>query len=93
MTRRIIVVGDGGSHAGARVISGSPRSSIDGRAVARKGDSVDCPQRYPGGRPHGVNPIVEGTDKYLIDGIPVALEGHRTECGCVLVGTVNRYVG
>ncbi|MBP7566887.1 MAG: PAAR domain-containing protein [Burkholderiaceae bacterium] len=88
MTRRIIVVGDGGSHAGARVISGSPHDTIEGRAVARKGDLVDCPQRYPGGKPHGINRIVEGSLNDLLDGVPLALEGHRTECGCVLVGSV-----
>lgn len=92
MRRRLIVVGDGGDHAGARVISGASRYQIDGRAIARQGDRVDCPQRYPDGAPHGVNRIVEGTHKYLIEGQPAALEGHRSECGCVLIGSANRFV-
>lgn len=93
MSRRIIVVGDSGSHAGSRVISGSPNDSIDGRAIARKGDLVSCPQTYPGGRPHGENRIVGGADEYTLDGTPVALEGHSTECGCVLIGSLPHTIG
>lgn len=93
MSRRIILVGDGGSHAGARVISGSPNRSVNGRAIARRGDQIDCPQKCPDGTPHGVNPIVEGTEQYLVDGVPAALDGHHTACGCTLVGSVNTFVG
>lgn len=92
MPRKIIVQGDTTSHGGT-VISGSGKHSIDGRPIARKGDKVDCPKRYPDGSPHGVNAIIEGDDGYTLDGIPVALEGHRTECGCTLIGTVSATVG
>ncbi|QDL54691.1 PAAR domain-containing protein [Rhodoferax aquaticus] len=87
MARTIIVVGDPTSHGGT-VVSGSPTRFIMGKAIARMGDNVDCPKTYPGGAPHGVNPIVEGESSCLIDGIPVALEGHATACGCTLIGTV-----
>ncbi|MDH4449180.1 MAG: PAAR domain-containing protein [Rhodoferax sp.] len=87
MSRKIIVVGDLTSHGGT-VISGSTTRIINGKGIARKGDKVSCPQTYPGGAPHGVNPIVEGDASHLVDGIPVALEGHTTACGCRLIGTV-----
>jgi DNA-binding Xre family transcriptional regulator len=52
------------------------------KAIARLGDQVNCPKKG-----HGVNAIVEGDASMLINGIPVALEGHKTACGCSLQGT------
>lgn len=92
MGKKIIVVGDPTSHGGV-VISGSSLSKINGKGIARKGDQVSCPLLYPDKRPHGVNNIVEGDDSYMIDGIPAALEGHKSECGCALIGTVDSSVG
>ncbi len=83
MGRKIIVVGDPTDHGG-QVISGSPTQQINGKAIARLGDQVDCPQKG-----HGVNAIVEGDASMLINGIPVALDGHKTACGCRLVGSVS----
>ena len=88
MTRRIILVGDPTDHGGT-VISGSTSHTIDGKAIARLGDLVNCPMKYPDGSPHGINPIVEGEAGLSLDGIPVALEGHRTACGCSLIGTTS----
>lgn len=85
MARKIIVLGDPTSHGGC-VISGSKAHTIGGKAIARKGDQVDCPL-------HGVNEIIEGEDKMPIGGIPVALEGHKTVCGCHLIGTSNATYG
>jgi uncharacterized Zn-binding protein involved in type VI secretion len=82
------VVGDPTDHGGV-VISGSPRQRIGQKPIARLGDQVNCPQKYPNLAPHGVNAIVEGDPTLLIDGIPVALEGHKTACGCSLIGTVS----
>ncbi len=90
--RKIIVVGDPTSHGG-KVISGSPVHSIGGKAIARKGDKVDCPAQYPNGSPHGVNEIIEGEASMPIDGIAVALEGHKTVCGCSLIGTSTATCG
>jgi uncharacterized Zn-binding protein involved in type VI secretion len=83
-----IVVGDKNS-SGGTVIAGSARHSIMGKGIARLGDKVDCPARYPGGRPHGVNPIIQGDNSYLIDGIPVALHGYKSACGCSLIGSMG----
>ena len=46
-------------------------------------DRVDCPLNG-----HGINAIVEGDAGFLFNGIPVALEGHKSECGCSLIGSV-----
>ena len=92
MSKAIIILGDATSHGGV-VISASTTRSIGGKGIARKGDNVSCPLKYPNKKPHGVNAIVEGDDSYLIDGIPVALHGHATECGCTLIGSSTASVG
>ena len=92
MSLKIIVVGDATSHGGC-VISGSPTHTIGGRAVARLFDQVDCPQHYPDGRPHGVNKIIEAHSTVTVGGQPVVLEGHRSECGCTLIGSASARVG
>lgn len=83
MARKIIVLGDSTDHGG-KVIGGSPTQAIDGKPIARLGDMVSCPRKG-----HGVNPIVEGDADYLVNGIPVALDGHKTACGCALIGSVS----
>jgi len=85
MSKKIILVGDSTSHGGS-VISGSSTHTISGKAIARQGDLVSCPK-------HGDNKIIEGEANYLIDGIPVGLDGHSTECGAVLIGSTSAYVG
>jgi uncharacterized Zn-binding protein involved in type VI secretion len=80
--RGVIRLNDPTSHGG-KVVSAAPNSSVMGGAVARKGDRCTCP--IPG---HGMCEIVEGDSKLLIDGVPVAFEGHKTSCGAVLISTV-----
>lgn len=87
MSLKIITVEDKTDHGG-KVISGSPNHDIRGRAIARLGDKVECPQFYPGGKPHGVNKIITAHLMLTIDGVPVAVEGCVTECGCKLIGSV-----
>jgi uncharacterized Zn-binding protein involved in type VI secretion len=71
--------GDSTNHGG-KVISGSDRIEIRGRRAARKGDLVSCPL-------HGDNEIIEGTDRMKDGDLPLALDGHRTWCGCVLIAS------
>ena len=92
MALNMITVGDATTHGG-RVISGSPLHNLRDKPIARLGDLVDCPQHYPGGRPHGVNKIIEGCATFTVGGIPAALEGHHTECGCALIGSQPADVG
>jgi uncharacterized Zn-binding protein involved in type VI secretion len=83
---KIIVVGDATDHGG-KVISGSSVHTIDGISIARLGDTVDCPQHYPGGKPHGVNKIVTAHPAVKVGGVAVAVEDCVTECGCKLIGS------
>ncbi|ACC74809.1 PAAR domain-containing protein [Paraburkholderia phymatum] len=92
MALPIIVFGDQTSHGGI-VISGSETHTIDGKPIARLYDLVDCPQKYPDGRPHGINKIIEAHPTFTIGGEQVALHGHQTECGCTLIGSTRTGVG
>jgi uncharacterized Zn-binding protein involved in type VI secretion len=82
--RGVALVGYGTDHGGM-VVSGSPGHRYSGSSVARFGDYVNCPQYYPDGRPHGVNQIVEGSTKMMVDGRPIALVGHHTGCGSKII--------
>lgn len=79
--RAQICVGDTTSHGGV-VIEGSPSFFWNGISIARKGDKVTCPKCKP-----YIFQIAEGfehctdTDAKL----PMAMEGHRTTCGAVLI--------
>jgi uncharacterized Zn-binding protein involved in type VI secretion len=87
MPLKIITVGDKTDHGGA-VISGSPTHDIRGRAIARLGDQVNCPQSYPRGKPHGVNKITSAYNSFTVNGVLVAVEGCTTQCGCKLIGSL-----
>ena len=92
MPLKIITVGDKTDHGGT-VVSGSATHNVHGRAIARVGDQVDCPQSYPGGKSHGINKIKTGHSTLTVNGVPVAVEGCTTECGCKLIGSVPATVG
>ena len=79
MGRPYIRLGDSTSHGGT-VISATARMTIDGIPVARLGDQCTCPIPY-----HYNCVIVEGDMNNVFDGIPVALEGHKTSCGATLI--------
>jgi len=81
--KRVIRLGDPTSHGGT-VVSASSTVIINGKPVARVGDSVTCP--IPG---HGVVTIVEGDSAWLDNGCPIALEGHKTSCGASLISTLG----
>lgn len=86
MSLKIITVGDKTDHGG-QVISGSPTHTLRGKAIARLGDEVSCPQLYPGGAPHGINKIVSAHATLTAGGIAVAVHGCKTACGCSLIGS------
>ncbi|MCO6538083.1 MAG: PAAR domain-containing protein [Gilliamella sp.] len=81
--RGVIRLGDPTSHGG-NVITASTKTIIKGKPVARVGDLVSCP--IPG---HGNNPIVEGEANFKDEGKPIALDGHKTACGCALISTTS----
>lgn len=80
--KRVIRLGDPTTHGGV-VVSATEHLQMFDKPVARLGDKVTCP--IPG---HGVCTIVEGDPLWSIDGIPVALEGHKTSCGASLILTL-----
>lgn len=82
MSRPVIVVGDRTSHGGV-VITGAPFSDVDGKAIARIGDKVTCPQKGHG----SVTTIVTGDLTAIIDGNPVARHGDQTACGATLISS------
>lgn len=82
MSRPVIVVGDRTSHGGV-VITGSPFSDVDGKAIARIGDKVTCPRKGHG----SVTTIVTGDVTDIIDGSPIARHGDKAACGATLISS------
>lgn len=78
MARQVIVVGDTLAPHGGSVTTGSNADTVDGKPVARKGDTVECKE-------HGTQTIAEGDGNSMIGGTPTALHGHHATCGCTLV--------
>jgi uncharacterized Zn-binding protein involved in type VI secretion len=81
--RSVIRLGDPTSHGGV-VVSATGNFSIMDRQVARQGDLCICPRRG-----HGNCVIVQGDPDWTIGGRAVALEGHLTSCGAVLISTLS----
>ncbi|BBF85195.1 hypothetical protein DLM_1576 [Aquitalea magnusonii] len=80
--KRVIRLGDPTDHGG-NVVSAAASTTLFGKQVACLGDAVSCPQQG-----HGNCTIVEGDGSWLVGGKPVALEGHKTSCGAVLISTL-----
>ncbi|MBN3752382.1 PAAR domain-containing protein [Paraburkholderia sp. Tr-20389] len=88
--RRLILVGDITDHWGL-VITGSDTVKLFGHGIVRKGDLVQCPILTP--YAHGINQIIEGDPRWTADGRPVAMMGHRSECGCKLIAHLGLALG
>ncbi len=80
----VIRLGDPTSHGG-KVVGASGRSVVSGIRVARVGDPCTCPIRG-----HSGCTVAEGDPNILLDGIPVAFNGHHTSCGAALITTVPK---
>ncbi len=65
------------------MITGSPTSDINGKAIARVGDKVTCPKT---GCPSSTV-IVSGDPTLIIDGKAVSRHGDKTACGATLIAT------
>ncbi len=83
--KNVIRVGDPTSHGGV-VESGDSGFVVDGRAVARVGDSCSCPIAG-----HQSCIIAEGDPDFVIDGRAVAFDGHHTSCGATLQSTIKHF--
>lgn len=77
--KNLIYIDDDTSHGG-KVLTGSDRIKVGGRRAARIGDRVSCPE-------HGENDIIEGSSSMKDRGIPLARDGDRARCGCVLIAS------
>lgn len=84
MSRIWIVFGDT-TTGGGSVVSGSPFTDIDGKPVARIGDSVVCLR-------HGPTVIVSGDATMIVDGQPIARHGDGLACLCSLVSVQQMHV-
>lgn len=81
--RKVIRLGDPTDHGGKVVASSAAaRPTLDGVPLALLGDACSCPRRG-----HEPCTIAEGDPGHVVDGMPVAYEGHRTSCGAVLIAT------
>lgn len=80
MARPQARLGDMSSHGGT-IITGSLKTMVNGRPVARMGDLHVCPIPH-----HGVTPILSGSLDTTTDGRPNARMGDITGCGAVIVG-------
>ena len=78
--RAKIRVGDGTSHK-VVVIEGFPTMFCYDKPMAGLGHHVTCP-KCP-----GVHTIVEGVASFVVDGIPIAVEGMKTSCGATLIAS------
>ncbi len=76
----IIRKGDRTDHGGT-VLEGFAHSHLNGSPMAGIGHQVSCPQCG------GVSAIEEGSKRYKVNGIPVALHGMQTGCGARLIAS------
>lgn len=84
--RNVIRLGDPTSHGGKVVSVSATHFKVDDIPVARVGDVCTCPING-----HDNCTIAEGDPGHLIDGIPVAYEGHKTTCGATLTATTATF--
>ena len=80
--KSIIRLGDVSDHGGT-VITAIPNTNLNGKPMAGKGSMVFCPLCK------GEFPIIEGSDTYRVNGIPVALDGMKTACGASLIASAS----
>ena len=78
-----IIRKDDKTTGGGRVLAGSTEMIFSGMGAARLGDPVSC--SIPG---HGPTVIAEGNPDFCDDGVPVAFDGHRCACGCLLLSSL-----
>ncbi|WP_313644748.1 PAAR domain-containing protein [Pseudomonas sp.] len=68
---------------GGRVIESIKNTALSGKPMAGKGNMVFCPLC------EGEFPIIEGSDTYRVNGVPVALDGMKTACGASLIASAS----
>lgn len=69
--------GDQTSHSGV-IAASADHTYVNGKLVARKGDACGAGDTEDG---HGGSTIEEGSDKLMVQGVPVARVGDPATCG------------
>ncbi|WP_083196724.1 PAAR domain-containing protein [Rhizobium sp. AC27/96] len=82
MANPVARFGDTSSHGGS-ITSSASKTGVEGKLVARVGDTLSCPI-------HGPNPILTGSPKFTAEGAQVARSGSVTACGAVIVGGATK---
>ena len=83
----IVVLNDTSSHGGT-VISASTNMMVNGKGIARIGDSHSCPITG-----HGITPIVSSPNSTsTANGSVIAVTGAVVGCGAVLTGSQTGFV-
>lgn len=80
--KKIVRLGDSSDHGGT-VIDAIAHTNLNGKPTAGKGSMVFCPLCK------GEFPIIEGSDTYRVNGVPVALDGMKTACGASLIASAS----
>lgn len=81
--------------SGYTIATGSPDVFIDGRPVARNGDSSTVHQKPQGNKcvPH-VSQIIATGSSVFVNGQPVAVVGDRlSECTQIIQGSESVFIG
>ena len=86
MANPVARLGDSSSHGGV-IITSASKTIVEGKLVARVGDSHSCP--VPG---HGVTPIVTGSPQFTAEGALVARTSSLTGCGALIIGGAQKTV-
>lgn len=82
MGKYVVVLGDATSHGG-KVSSASSSFEIAGKNAALLNDTVTCPE-------HGTNKIIEcDISAYEENGRGIVLHGCKTECGAVVIASLQ----
>ncbi|MNE78146.1 PAAR motif protein [compost metagenome] len=79
---RIVRLGDTTNNSGI-VLNAIPHTNLNAKPLAGKGSMVFCPLCK------GEFPIIEGSDTYRVNGIPVALDDMKTACGASLIASTS----
>jgi uncharacterized Zn-binding protein involved in type VI secretion len=80
--KKIVRLGDTTDHGGI-VLDSISHTNLNGKPIAGKGNMVFCPLCK------GEFPIIEGSDTYRVNGVPVALDGMKTACGASLIASAS----
>lgn len=78
----VVRLGDTTNHDG-QVIESIPHTNLYRKPMAGKGNMVLCPlckDEFP---------IIEGSDTYRVNGVPVALDGTKTACCATLIASAS----